>query len=499
MGLRVYNTLTRQKDEFVPLEEGKVRMYSCGPTVYDYFHIGNARAFVVPDLIRKYLQYKGYDVTYVQNITDIEDKIIKRAKERGVRPEDIVNEFTQAFFDDRALLGVTPPDFQPRATEYISEIVSMVQKLISNGLAYERNGDVYFDVSAFPNYGKLSNQSIEDLQAGARVDVGEMKDDPLDFALWKAAKPGEPSWDSPWGKGRPGWHIECSAMSSKLLGETFDIHCGGIDLVFPHHENEIAQSEGTTGKQFVKYWVHNGFVNINGQRMGKSLGNFKTIRDITKSYPGRVIRYFLISTHYRKPVNFSDQEMEMCSKSLERLENTVFNALHFCGLKPEEIKSKAEGVCKDGSSMGKAIEKARGEFVEYMDDDFNSAGAIAVMHDLATALNSFMNKPDEGLDRDRVNACVASAISTLVELGTVLGFMDGEDTLIRLSGTKTDSSAEGDTETISKLLDLLLSVRAEVRAAKQWAISDQIRDGLKEMGIVVEDTKDGTRWKYEAK
>ncbi len=233
--------------------------------------------------------------------------------------------------------------------------------------------------------------------------------------------------------------------------------------------------------------------------MGKSLGNFKTIRDITKSYPGRVIRYFLISTHYRKPVNFSDQEMEMCSKSLERLENTVFNALHFCGLKPEEIKSKAEGVCKDGSSMVKAIEKARGEFVEYMDDDFNSAGAIAVMHDLATALNSFMNKPDEGLDRNQVNACVASAISTLVELGTVLGFMDGEDTLIRLSGTKTDSSTEGDTETISKLLDLLLSVRAEVRAAKQWAISDQIRDGLKEMGIVVEDTKDGTRWKYEAK
>jgi len=499
VGLRVYNTLTRNKDEFLPLEDGKVKMYSCGPTVYDYFHIGNARAFVVPDLIRKYLKYKGYEVTYVQNITDIEDKIIKRAKERGVLPEDIVNEFTQAFFDDRALLGVTPPDFQPRATQYMNEIIEMVETLVKKGLAYERNGDVYFDVSAFPTYGKLSNQSIEDLQAGARVDVGDIKDDPLDFALWKAAKPGEPSWDSPWGKGRPGWHIECSAMSSKLLGETFDIHCGGIDLVFPHHENEIAQTEGTTGKQFVKYWVHNGFVNINGQRMGKSLGNFKTIRDITKLYPGRVIRYFLISTHYRKPVNFSDQEMEMCSKSLERLENTIFNAIHFCKFNCEEVKNNADISGKDHISICQAIQKAKNEFVEYMDDDFNSAGAIAVMHELATALNSFINNPDKGLDRSEVNACVAATISVLIELGTVLGFMDGDETFMRLANTKTDSASGQDSETVSKLLDLILSVRTEVRAAKQWAISDQIRDGLKELGIVVEDTKEGTRWKYETK
>ena len=491
MGIRVYNTLTRNKDEFVPVEKGKVSMYSCGPTVYDYFHIGNARAFVVPDLIRKYFTYKGYEVVYVQNITDIEDKIIKRANERGVTPQDIVDEFTKAFIDDRELLGVSTPDYQPKATEYINEIIEMVSILIDKGFAYERNGDVYYDVSAYKDYGKLSNQSIEDLQAGARVEVGDIKDNPLDFALWKMAKPGEPSWESPWGAGRPGWHIECSAMSRKLLGDTFDIHCGGIDLMFPHHENEIAQTCGVTGKPFVNYWVHNGFVNINGQRMGKSLGNFKTIRDIIKHYPGKVIRYFLVSTHYRKPVNFSDEEMEMCTKALSRIETTIFNSMHAFGLKVSDVTSASDTVGKSG--LYEEISKLRDNFCEQMDDDFNSAGAIGAIHDFVTSINSFVTSSNK--DDDEAADAVVQGVRALVELCGVVGFMDGMNSLEEIvTGTKEDG--DGDNK-ISELMDLLMDVRAEVRNAKMWALSDKIRDSLKEIGITVEDTKEGARWRYE--
>lgn len=495
MGIRVYNTLTGKKDEFVPVEAGKVSMYSCGPTVYDYFHIGNARAFVVPDLIRKYFQHKGYEVTYVQNITDIEDKIIKRASDRGIKPEDIVNEFTKAFFDDRELLGVTPPDYQPRATEYVNEIIEMVKILVDKGFAYVSENDVYYDVSKFSGYGKLSKQTIEDLVAGARVDVGDIKDDPLDFALWKAAKPGEPSWESPWGNGRPGWHIECSAMSRKLLGDTFDMHCGGIDLKFPHHENEIAQTEGVTGVQFVNYWVHNGFVNINGQRMGKSLGNFKTIRDIVKHYPGKVIRYFLISTHYRKPINFSDEEMEMCQKALNRIEMTIYNTMCAFGLVKEDICAIASKDKPKDEHLQKALFDAVLAFEEHMDDDFNSAGALGVIHELLPVINTYATASQKN-DESKENA--ALAVSILVNLCSILGFMDNEKSVGAILDSKHKATGS-DSDIVASLMDILIDIRKEIRSAKMWALSDKIRDELKEVGILVEDTKEGARWKYEPK
>lgn len=501
MAIRIYNTLTRRKEDFVPVTPGKVGIYSCGPTVYDYFHIGNARAFVVPDVIRRYLQYRGYDVTLVQNITDIEDKIIERAAQRGVAPQDIVDEFTEAYIEDREALGVRAPDIQPRATEHVDEMIQMIQALIDNGLAYARDGDVYYDVSKFEHYGILSNQKIDDLMAGARVGVGETKEDPLDFALWKAAKPGEPSWDSPWGPGRPGWHIECSVMSTKYLGKTFDIHTGGIDLVFPHHENEIAQSHGANGVAPVKYWVHNGFINVDGEKMAKSLGNFKTARDILAYYPGKVVRYFLMSNHYRKPVNFSDDELRMCEKALARLEDAVANAIFAASIDPDEIGEI--GMAGDDTRLDAAVIEARRRFENSMDDDFNTAGAIASLHDLATALNTYVNRempspPDEG-----ARAAVSRAVLAIMELGDVLGIMDASS--LESAGARPGSGGDdrGEAaelgETVRGLVQLLLDVRAKAREAREFGVSDMIRDRLSEMGIVVEDTRDGARWKFEAK
>lgn len=504
MAIRIYNTLTRRKDDFVPVSQGKVGIYSCGPTVYDYFHIGNARAFVVPDVIRRYLTYRGYEVTLVQNITDIEDKIIKRAHERGVAPADIVAEYVQAFIDDRTALGVRPPDIQPRATEHVEGMIHMISALIDKGLAYEANGDVYYDVSKFGEYGKLSGQNIDDLQAGARVDVGELKQDPLDFALWKAAKPGEPAWDSPWGPGRPGWHIECSVMSTRYLGPVFDIHTGGVDLVFPHHENEIAQSHGANDAVPVKYWVHNGYVNIDGQRMGKSLGNFKTVRDILKLYPGRVVRYFLISNHYRKPINFSDEELRMCAKALARIEDSVTNALFatgMTGLGLSGIKRATAGASASSEAMlDAAAAAARTSFEEAMDDDFNTAGAIAALHDLATAINTYVNQGMAQGQSEQARAAVARAVLAMLELGDVVGILD-IDTLCNGASAAGDGGNDGAdaNSLVNELIQLLLDVRADARSMKQYGLSDKIRDRLAEAGIVVEDTKDGARWKLSAK
>lgn len=520
MAMRIYNTLTRRKEDFVPVNRGKVGMYSCGPTVYDYFHIGNARAFVVPDVVRRYLQYRGYEVTLVQNITDIDDKIIRRAAERGTTTEEVVGQYVQAFIDDRDALGIKAPDIQPRATEHVAGMIEMISTLIQKGLAYERGGDVYYDVSQFPEYGCLSNQNIDDLVSGARVDVGESKDDPLDFALWKAAKPGEPSWESPWGPGRPGWHIECSVMSTKYLGPTFDIHTGGVDLVFPHHENEVAQSHGANGTPPVKYWMHNGFINIDGQRMGKSLGNFRTIRDVLKQYPGRVVRYFLICNHYRKPINFSDEELRMCAKALGRLEDAVSNALFALGqasgpgsLPWDEVRSLAAsadggpageaGAAGDASAAGRldaAVAAARAQFEESMDDDFNTAGAIAALHELATAINTHVNQEMSGRGRacEAERGAAARAVLAMMELGDVVGIIEPGSIESRRAGGAEQGQGESGVEsgvTADRLIQLLLDVRAEVRAAKLYQVSDMIRDRLGELGVVVEDTRDGARWK----
>lgn len=522
MAIRIYNTFTRRKEEFVPVHPGKVGIYSCGPTVYDYFHIGNARAFVVPDVIRRYLLYRGYEVTLVQNITDIEDKIIKRAHERGVKPEDIVAEYARAFIDDTEALGVRPPDVQPRATEHVEGMIKMISALVEKGLAYEADGDVYYDVSKFDPYGSLSGQNLDDLQAGARVEVGETKHDPLDFTLWKAAKPGEPAWDSPWGPGRPGWHIECSVMSTKYLGPVFDIHTGGVDLVFPHHENEIAQSHGANGEPPVKYWVHNGFVNIDGQRMGKSLHNFKTVRDILKKYPGKVVRYFLISNHYRKPINFSEDELSMCARALARIEGAVSNALFATGMvgwNREQLQQAAKafagdvqggGVGEKAAALSEAARSARQAFEEAMDDDFNTAGAIAALHELATAINTYVNQGLEAGQRQlaEARATVAGAVLTMIELGDVVGILSFESVEAARAGAGTGAGAgegaegdvgqcdAGDADQLAEaLIELLLEIRADVRALKQYALSDKIRGRLAEVGIMVEDTKDGARWK----
>ena len=384
MSLRVYNTLSGKKEEFQPLVPGKVDMYVCGVTVYDYCHIGHARANIVFDIVYRYLQYSDYDVTYVRNYTDVDDKIINRANERGISSKQLAEEFIRAFDEDMAALGLRKPTHEPKATEYIDRIIVLAEQLIEKGMAYESGGDVYYSVEKFPAYLKLSKRNMEEMQAGARIAPGEQKRNPMDFALWKAAKPGEPSWESPWGPGRPGWHIECSAMSSSLLGETFDIHGGGRDLIFPHHENEIAQSEGVSGKPFVKYWLHNGFVNLNQEKMSKSLGNFFTIRDILQSYDPEVVRFFILTAHYRSPVDFSDQNLKDARAGLSRF----YEAL-------QAAADAVEGV-PESQVVAQEGEELEAQFRAAMDDDFNTPEALAVLFDLVREINRLRendNKP----------------------------------------------------------------------------------------------------------
>ncbi|MCG7981764.1 MAG: cysteine--tRNA ligase [Candidatus Thiodiazotropha lotti] len=458
--LTIYNDLTNRKETFQPLQAGKVSMYVCGMTVYDLCHLGHARVMVVFDVVYRYLQASGYDVSYIRNITDVDDKIINRANERGIPFTELTEEFIQAMHQDADALGVLRPTDEPKATQHMEQILAMISRLIEKGHAYAAdNGDVYYDVRSFPSYGKLSGKSIEDLQSGARVEPGDAKRDPLDFALWKSAKPEEPAWDSPWGRGRPGWHIECSAMSTNALGDSFDIHGGGADLTFPHHENEIAQSEGATGHPFVKYWMHNGFVRINDEKMSKSLGNFFTVREILDRYQAEEVRYFILTSQYRSPLNYDTEHLDNARGALTRF----YTALR--GL-PE------------GQSAGGESYKTR--FHEAMDDDFNTPEALAVLFDLVREINRIKETNVED---------AASLGALLRELGGMLGLLQSDPE----SYLKGGASADDDLS--DEKIDAMIQARIDARAAKEWAEADRIRDELQDAGIILEDGPEGTTWR----
>ncbi|WP_096202380.1 cysteine--tRNA ligase [Bacillus sp. FJAT-45350] len=465
MAIHLYNTLSRKKEPFTPIEEGKVKIYVCGPTVYNYIHIGNARPAIVFDMVRRYLEYRGYDVTFISNFTDVDDKLIKAAKELGEDVPTIAERFIHAYHEDTCALGVKKADHHPRVTETMPEIIEFVEKLIEKGFAYESNGDVYFKTRAFPTYGQLSDQSIDDLQLGARIEVGQKKEDPLDFVLWKAAKEGEISWDSPWGQGRPGWHIECSAMVKKYLGDTIDIHAGGQDLAFPHHENEIAQSEALTGKKMANYWLHNGYIKIDNEKMSKSLGNFVLVHDIIQQHPAEVVRFFMLMAHYRSPINFNAELLESAKSGLDRLKTTVSNLQHRLN-ESANLGSKAE--------WSEKLEEFKNGFITEMNDDFNSANAIAIMFDMAKEANVYLR---EGQTSTEV---LEGLIILFNEFAEVLGITVTEDV-----------------ELLDEEIDALIEERNEARKERNFARADQIRDELKEQGIILEDTPQGVRWKRE--
>ena len=490
MSLRVYNTLSGKKEEFQPLVPNKVGMYVCGVTVYDYCHIGHARANIVFDIVYRYLQYSNYDVTYVRNYTDVDDKIIARANERGITSQALSEEFIDAFDEDMAALGLRKPTHEPKATEHIAQIIALVQGLIAKGMAYESAGDVYYSVDTFPSYLKLSKRNMEEMQAGARIAPGELKRNPMDFALWKTAKPGEPSWESPWGAGRPGWHIECSAMSSALLGETFDIHGGGRDLIFPHHENEIAQSEGASGKPFVKYWLHNGFVNVNQEKMSKSLGNFFTIRDILKSYDAEVVRFFILTAHYRSPIDFSDQNLEESRHGLTRFYEAL--AQLDKGLAKADKEAPQGAVPESLAEPVARLTQLEERFRAAMNDDFNTALAIGHMFDAVRAINRIL--AEENTLKGRLQEILGRGRDDLLRLGEVLGLFVSEP-----SAWLARSAQEGLSESglSAKEIESLILERREARANKDFARSDQIRDDLAAKGIQLLDGPEGTTWKMK--
>lgn len=465
MGIEIYNTLTRKKEPFVPIEEGKVKMYVCGPTVYNYIHIGNARPVIVYDTVRNYLEYKGFDVNYVSNFTDVDDKIIKTANELGEEVGELTERFIGAYFADIEALGCRHADEHPRVTEHIDDIIAFITVLIDKGYAYESEGDVYYRTRKFDGYGKLSHQSIDELKVGARIHPGEKKDDALDFTLWKSAKPGEISWDSPWGKGRPGWHIECSVMAREVLGDTIDIHAGGQDLTFPHHENEIAQSEAHNDKTFANYWMHNGYINIDNEKMSKSLGNFVLVNDIRKKVDPEVLRFFMLSVHYRNPINFSEELIESAANGLDRLRTAFRNVSH-------RLETTADNGDQTDIWLYK-IGKARKAFEEAMDDDFNTANAISVLFDLARLSNTYLN------EKNTERAVLEAFRGTLPELAGVLGLRLG------------DAQAEFPSEDIEALIE----EREQARKNRDFARADEIRDELLDQGIVLEDTRQGVRWK----
>jgi cysteinyl-tRNA synthetase len=463
--MKVYNTLKRAKEEFVPIKAGEVNMYVCGPTVYNFFHIGNARTFIVFDTIRKYMEYRGYKVKFVQNFTDIDDKMIKKANEENTTVKELGDRYIKEYYQDADGLNITRATVNPRATEFIEEIIIFVSDLIDKGYAYEVNGDVYFSAKKFAEYGKLSGQNIEDLQAGARIDIDDRKKDPMDFAIWKNEKPGEPSWESPWGKGRPGWHIECSCMAHKLLGETIDIHAGGTDLVFPHHENEIAQSEARSGQIFAKYWMHSAFVNVNNQKMSKSLNNFFTAREILEQYGSDVIRLFMLSGHYRTQINFSLELLDSAKASLERLNNAVGNLENLL----EEVT--IVDIKEEEKAYLDVLNSYREKFIEKMDDDFNTADGISVLFDLVRDINSNLNNTSS-------KDLVENSLNVIRELGGTLGILQ--------KSIKTNLEDE---------IEKLIKERQQARKDRNWALSDKIRDDLKARGIILEDTPQGVRWK----
>ena len=484
MSLRIYNTMSGEKETFVPLVPGKVGMYVCGVTVYDFCHIGHARANVVFDVIYRYLRYAGFDVTYVRNYTDIDDKIIKRANEEGTDYRTVADRYIEAFDEDMDRLGLRKPTKEPKATEHMDGIISIISSLIERGHAYESEGDVYYAVATFPDYLKLSKRNLEEMQAGARVEVGEKKRNPMDFALWKGSKPGEPWWESPWGKGRPGWHIECSAMSMKFLGETFDIHGGGKDLVFPHHENEIAQSEAANGKPFVRYWMHNGFVNINSEKMSKSLGNFFTIREVLDQFDPEVIRFFILAAHYRSPIDYSDQNLREAEAGLERIYSCLAAAR-------EALNATGAGALPASSGeFGEKLASFDQRFREAMDDDFNTALAIGHLFDLVRSANRFM--AEQGGVSAEGRTLIATFQDTVRRAGDVLGLFLLEPSA--WLGSRAEARMKG-MDITPEEIEALLAERTEARKAKNFARSDEIRDYLLARDIQILDSPQGTTWK----
>ena len=454
--MKIYNSMTRQKEEFVPLHENTVNMYSCGPTVYNFFHLGNARPFIIFDQLRRYFEYRGYKVNFVQNFTDIDDKMINKANDLGITVKELGEQYIAEYFKDAKALGIKEATYHPKATEHIDEIIKLVSTLIEKGYAYDVDGDVYFQTSKFKEYGKLSKQPLEDLELGARININEAKKEPLDFAVWKKQKEGEPAWESPWGMGRPGWHIECSAMANKYLGETIDIHSGGKDLMFPHHENEIAQSECANGCTFARYWMHNGFINVDNEKMSKSKGNFFTIRDIAEHFPHRVIRFFMLTAHYRSPINFSDELLKQAQNSLERIDRCR-----------ENLEFSMQG---DAGTKEFDFDNYRDKFIGAMDDDLNTADAISVIFELVKDINTALSEMDA---KSKENS-----LALLNELCDVLG----------ISKEKEEQMLDSD-------IEALIEERTEAKKSKNFARADEIRDILKDMGIVLEDTRQGVKWK----
>ena len=463
--MQIYNSMTRKKETLVPIHEGKVGIYACGPTVYNYFHIGNARPFITFDVLRRQLEREGYEVTFVQNFTDIDDKMIRRANEEGITVKELGEKYIAEYFIDAKALGIRPATVHPKATEHMAEIISLISKLIDNGKAYAvPAGDVYYRVSAFPGYGKLSGQSVEDREMGAseRLNVETDKESPADFALWKAKKPGEPAWDSPWGEGRPGWHIECSAMSMKYLGETFDIHCGGKDLLFPHHENEIAQSEGATGKPYVHYWMHNGFINVDGEKMSKSLNNFFTVRDISKEFDLEAVRLFMLGAHYRSPINFSREQIEAANASLNRMYNARNNLRFFLE------QAKDVEMTDEEKSFIERIHAAETKFDNAMDDDMNTADAIGAIFEIIRDANVSLSASSSA-------KVIQETLDTLKGLTDVLGLLSKEE------------------DELPADIKAMVDERAEARKNKDWKRSDELRDAIKAAGYILEDTKQGQK------
>ncbi|WP_214483874.1 cysteine--tRNA ligase [Bacillus sp. SM2101] len=463
MPIQIYNTLTRAKELFIPIEENKVTMYKCGPTVYNYIHIGNARPDIIYDTVRRYFEYRGYDVKYISNFTDVDDKIIKAANELGEDVPTVSERFIQAYFEDVSALGCKKADAHPRVTETMDIIIDFIQALIDKGYAYESGGDVYYKTREFDGYGKLSHQSIDELRVGARIEVDEKKNDSIDFVLWKAAKEGEISWESPWGLGRPGWHIECSAMVREYLGDTIDIHAGGQDLIFPHHENEIAQSEALTGKQLANYWMHNGYINIDNEKMSKSLGNFVLVHDIIKEHDPQVLRFFMLSVHYRNPINYNIELLQSAKSSLERLRTAYTNLKH-------RMNSSANLTTNDDEWI-QNISQYKEKFIEEMDDDFNTANAITVLFDLSKTANLYL------MEKNTSNQVIQQFVLLFEETFTVLGLTLENNELL-------------DDE-----IEELIQQRIDARKNRDFALSDQIRDELKERNIILEDTAQGTRWR----
>ncbi|MDR0652531.1 MAG: cysteine--tRNA ligase [Synergistaceae bacterium] len=469
MNMQLYNDLSGSKEHFEPSQPGRVTFYTCGPTVYDYFHIGNARPFIVFDVLRRFFESKGLAVNFIQNFTDIDDKMIQRAEQMGITVAQLAEKFIAAYYEDADSLGIRRASANPRATDEMPAIIEMISTLIRKGHAYEANGDVYFEVDTFTEYGKLSGQSLEDLHAGARVEIDERKRAPLDFALWKAQKPGEPAWDSPWGPGRPGWHIECSAMARSYLGETIDIHGGGSDLMFPHHENEIAQSEAASGKPFARFWIHNGYLMIDQEKMSKSLGNFFAVRDVRSKFPAVVIRLFMLSAHYRSPINFSQDTLEQASHAQARLRNGWAEIKFALAARPCEVTP-----CEPDSELRESIKEARELFDECMQDDFNTAGAIGAVFDVIHATNVSLGR-EGGIDYE-----------TIAEAAEFLRMVDGVMGIIGIDEEKRSDDAE---------IEALINERYEARKNKNYKRSDEIRDILNQKGIILEDTPQGTRWK----